>query len=403
MLKQKHLTWTEIHLDTMRGFAALVVALGHARGLFFAPIIGTTSQNGGTQQAAATAGQLTIGHEAVMVFFVLSGYLVGGSVLKMFAANSWSWTHYVTKRLVRLWIVLIPAIFIGILIDSIGSYFFDQAGSIYSAPNGQEYVKPEFFGQGVYVILGNIFFLQNIFVPTAGTNIALWSLSNEFWYYLAFPLILLTFQPNVSTIGRISCALAAAGIFVLIGVHASYLFLTWVLGAVISLAPRHIPQRVAGKVVLAAAAVFLVVFMAAKKWNMPIHLSEMIIAILIGILIYIVRCQANIARPSIYSSTSRFISNKSYTLYLTHLPFLILLCAIFNSPWARWSMSPLAAAEFLAIIAATIIWATFVYGMFEFEHRHRATRRVRFGCEIPGQVFQRSVFDIGVRSRLTLF
>jgi peptidoglycan/LPS O-acetylase OafA/YrhL len=235
-----------------------------------------------------------------MVFFVLSGYLVGGSVSRIFAANLWSWTHYVTKRLVRLWIVLIPAIFIGILIDSIGNYFFDQAGSIYSAPNGQEYVKPEFFGQEVYVILRNIFFLQSISNPTAGTNIALWSLSNEFRYYLAFPLILLTF---VGTIGRISCAVAAAGIFVLIGVHASYLFLNWVLGAVISLAPRHIPQCVAVKAALGAAAVFLLGNL--RLWNVRV------------------------------------------------------------------------------------------------EHRNRATCRARFGCEIPGQVFQRSVFNI--RSRLTLF
>jgi peptidoglycan/LPS O-acetylase OafA/YrhL len=354
MLKQKHSSWTEINLDTMRGLAALVVAAGHARGLFFGTIIGTTSQDG-----------VTMGHEAVMVFFVLSGYLVGGSVLKMFAANSWSWTNYLIKRLVRLWIVLIPAILIGLFIDNIGNHFFDQAGSIYSAPKGQDYVTSESFGQNVYVVLGNMFFLQNIFVPTVGTNTALWSLSNEFWYYVAFPLILLTIQSNVSTIYRFICAFAAVGIFVLIGVHAGYLFLVWMLGAVISQMPPRIPQHTAGKVVMVAAVVFVAVFLATKKFNTPRFSGEMIIAISTGILIYIVKCQSNISRPSIYSVTSRFFSNISYTLYLTHLPFLILLCAIFNSPWAKWSMSPLAAAEFLAIAAAAIVWSTVVYLMFE--------------------------------------
>ena len=61
--------------------------------------------------------------------------------------------------------------------------FFIANGAISPvASGGQDYVKPEFFDQGhnILVILGNIFFLQNIFVPTVGTIIALWSLSNEF-------------------------------------------------------------------------------------------------------------------------------------------------------------------------------------------------------------------------------
>ncbi|GAC1418147.1 MAG: acyltransferase [Burkholderiaceae bacterium] len=354
MLKQKHLSWTKINLDTIRGLAALVVVAGHARGLFFGSIIGTTSQGG-----------VTMGHEAVMVFFVLSGYLVGGSVLKMFAVNSWSWTNYLIKRLVRLWIVLIPAIVIGLLMDNIGSHFFYQAGGIYSAPVGQDYVTSESLGQSVYIILGNVFFLQHFLCPTAGTNTALWSLANEFWYYVAFPLIMVTFRSNVSSTYRFTCALAAIGIFVLIGVHAGCLFLVWILGAVISRMRPRIPQHIAGMVVMVAAVMFVVVFLIVKKSDIPLFAAEMIIAISTGILIYVVKCKNDTTGPSIYSMASRFFSNISYTLYLTHLPFLILLCAIFNSPWAKWSMSPLAAAEFLAISAAAIVWATIVYLMFE--------------------------------------
>ena len=354
MLKQKHLSWTEIHLDTIRGLAALVVVAGHARSLFFGTVIGTTSESG-----------VTMGHEAVMVFFVLSGYLVGGSVLKMFVADSWSWTDYLIKRLVRLWIVLIPAIVIGLIIDNIGSHFFDQAGSIYSAPAGQDFVTSESFDQNIYIVLGNVFFLQKFLFPTAGTNTALWSLANEFWYYIAFPLILVTSQANARSIYRLTCALAAVGISVLIGVHASCLFLVWVLGAVISRIPPRIPQHVAGIVVMVAAVVFMVIFLIVKKSDIPLFAAETIIATSTGVLIYVVKCRNDFTRPSIYSMTSRFFSNISYTLYLTHLPFLILMCAIFNSPWSKWSVSPLAAAEFFAICVAAIVWATVIYLMFE--------------------------------------
>jgi len=40
----------------------------------------------------------------------------------------------------------------------------------------------------------NVFFLQTITVPVYGSNSPLWSLANEFWYYLLFPLLLLAPQ-----------------------------------------------------------------------------------------------------------------------------------------------------------------------------------------------------------------
>jgi peptidoglycan/LPS O-acetylase OafA/YrhL len=36
--------------------------------------------------------------------------------------------------------------------------------------------------------VGNLAFLQTIAVPIFGTNGPMWSLANEFWYYLIFPL-----------------------------------------------------------------------------------------------------------------------------------------------------------------------------------------------------------------------
>jgi peptidoglycan/LPS O-acetylase OafA/YrhL len=196
------------------------------------------------------------------------------------------WADYLIKRLVRLWIVLVPAIFIVILIDTIGFQFLAQAGSIYSAPAGQQYLKAEFFDQGhdILIILGN--FLQNIFVPTIGTNIPLWSLSYEFWYYLLFPLVLLTVQPNADLFRRIAYGFSALGIAVVIGGHADYLFLIWILGAAVSSLPRRIRPRLARWAVLIVLMAFLIVFVTAKKFNLHHYAGEMIIASLSGLLIY---------------------------------------------------------------------------------------------------------------------
>ena len=66
------------HLDMIRGLAALEVCLGHLRGFF---LVDYGQTQGGL--AAKLFYTLTgMHHQAVMIFFVLSGFLVGGSVIR---------------------------------------------------------------------------------------------------------------------------------------------------------------------------------------------------------------------------------------------------------------------------------------------------------------------------------
>ena len=43
---------------------------------------------------------------------------------------------------------------------------------------------------GLETLLGNAAFLQEIVVPTYGSNAPLWSLSYEFWYYFLYPVLI---------------------------------------------------------------------------------------------------------------------------------------------------------------------------------------------------------------------
>ena len=138
---EKDTSLRSVHLDALRGISALIVVGGHERGMFFSTLASPSAQ----EKAGASVGtyvrdDLNIGHEAVMVFFVLSGFLVGGSVLKLVRGDSWSWTNYLIKRLTRLWVVLIPALLLSFTLDVGGSHFFSGTASIYSAPLGQDYV-----------------------------------------------------------------------------------------------------------------------------------------------------------------------------------------------------------------------------------------------------------------------
>ena len=82
------------HLDMVRGVSALAVMVGHIRGLFFLDYRDLASRSPVVTFLYAVTG---LGHQAVMVFFVLSGFFIGGGVLA--SLNNWSWKRYLVDPL----------------------------------------------------------------------------------------------------------------------------------------------------------------------------------------------------------------------------------------------------------------------------------------------------------------
>ena len=56
-------------------------------------------------------------HQAVVVFFLLSGWLVGGTLLNKYR-DKHSFISYGIDRITRLWIVLIPAFVLTLLLGA---------------------------------------------------------------------------------------------------------------------------------------------------------------------------------------------------------------------------------------------------------------------------------------------
>ena len=199
-----------IWLDAMRGIASLIVFLSHSRLVFFGSaafaIGGFDIATQKAEQRVAQAEVAGLGHMAVIVFFVLSGYLVGGGAVRALRKNQWSASQYAIARISRLWTVLIPILAIGFLLDNYG-YATAEAGSLYLGPSGQIAV-PANLGSiiGFSTLLGNLFFVQGILVSPFGTNFPLWTLAYEFWFYVAFPFLLFLAWPSSTILTRFKCA-----------------------------------------------------------------------------------------------------------------------------------------------------------------------------------------------------
>lgn len=312
------------HLDLVRGAAALAVMLGHLRNLFFVDFHEITGNSNVLIKIVYFA--TGFGHEAVMIFFVLSGFLVGGAVLRGRTDGQWSWGLYATNRLTRLWIVLIPALLLGATWDHIGIHVFGTSG-IYGGLAHSNVVgfavRPRLSAS---VMLGNALFLQEIITPTFGTNGPLWSLSFEFWYYVLFPLIVLAFPPGKFGWSTILYATGAIVVAVFIGQSISLYFLIWLLGAAINLAPEPSGRRAKLWIVTATAALLAV--LAVLKFKPGIaQYPDFVVGVASAALIFALLRSRGRSTLGLYSRTARRLAGFSYTLYVVHLPALAFISA----------------------------------------------------------------------------
>ncbi|MBX6359770.1 MAG: acyltransferase [Acidobacterium ailaaui] len=195
-------TQASVLLDLLRALAALLVCLEHWRNLFYVDYGQIASHRILFALPYVVCGA---GHQAVVIFFVLSGYLISGSIFRMMRHGEWSWRLYLTHRLVRLWIVLVPALLLGAALDFAGLHFH-LAPALYAGQTGTHMMNrvPETFRACSF--FGNLFFLQGILTTTFGSNTPLWSLANEFWYYILFPCAFLAFRKkNVQAVTCSEC------------------------------------------------------------------------------------------------------------------------------------------------------------------------------------------------------
>ena len=253
-----------------------------------------------------------------MIFFVLSGYLVGGSIVRSLRTAQWSWRVYLTKRMTRLYVVLLPAIAIGAMLDYAGIHLFGT-GSIYTAPEGMglgtlasllSRLQPS-------VLLGNAFFLESIRIPYPGTNASIWSLVNEFWYYLAFPMLALAWAKGRSWTVRLGYASGAGAVLAFVGWHIAILFPIWIFGALGSMLPRRSSVNHSRKISALFGLLLLSGMIAVRLLRLQTVPADYLIGLLTMLLIWAVVQQD---RPG-----TGWLLQECHGVFLAHLVYPLLV------------------------------------------------------------------------------
>ncbi len=185
------------HLESLRGFASVYVAVGHW-------ILSSKTA------PASLNALFRFGQEAVIIFFILSGFVIFLSYVK---SNEHSLRKYFIRRARRIYFPFFCALIISIVV----------ANHVFS----------------VKQLIGNILMLQDFSTGKPGIavssflgNVPLWSLSYEWTFYLLFPFLFPILQNNKDRVHYIGIfSLINLIIYILFPNHIflvlSYFFIWW--------------------------------------------------------------------------------------------------------------------------------------------------------------------------------
>jgi peptidoglycan/LPS O-acetylase OafA/YrhL len=344
-------------LDCFRWIAALAVVFAHTENRMLVRIMDVS----GSQRSAPyyfVAFVAGFAHQAVMIFFVLSGYLVGGGLWKEAKKNkSIDLPIYLVKRISRLCIVLYPALLLIAGLNAIGIWTFNGLGAgIY--PSGILH------SMGPAALACNATFLNTALCGSYGADGALWSLFNEFWYYLVWPIALSGLL--VSTPWK-RAALLATACLILFGLTALQFdgspvgpyMLIWLLGVVIVEVRRPLVPSLTLSTVLFLAGSLLVRLFVRLSYEETHPVGLFFVDLLVSVLFanLLITMKSSKSLPSPPGRDYNFaLASFSFSLYCIHTPILNLYAAAMRHYTGMgWKMIPSHSSQWGAVFGAIAI------------------------------------------------
>ncbi len=350
----------------LRGLAAIEVAAAHLRAHVFPGLRSVADPSLAFQALAFFTG---FAHQAVVIFFVLSGWLVGGSLLNKLN-DPRAIESYAIDRMTRLWIVLIPVFLLTLL-------FALFTENVHPAAAGFELANEYSFAS----FIGNLLGLQTMAVLPFGGNFPLWSLANETWYYVLFPLLAIGWRgPAPAT--RIGAALLALLVMVSVAPAITLYFSIWLLGAACSRIRIDAGRaaRVLFFVIFAALAVYFRLRGNNDDMNSDAFLQDLVYSI--AFLLFLGSMQFKLPPAPVWHRLQRVgevLSSFSFTLYVLHIPLLVTLVHLAAPMVRKGSLAPNDPVDWLVyfgLLFAIILSAYLVHLPFEAQ-THRLRRQIK--------------------------
>jgi peptidoglycan/LPS O-acetylase OafA/YrhL len=322
-------------LDGLRGLAALYVLIFHARWLmwegFAEGFVKHPEQYSIFGKLLAYASlAFYYGHQAVILFFILSGFVIhlryADRLKREGQSARFDWRQYVYRRVKRIYPPLLFAMILTVVADAIGmaqNYSIYRHQTPYYLINLN--VTPNYGWQNG---IGNL--LAILGIPDWGTNIPLWSLKFEWWFYMLYPLFWWLTRRSIGlATGILSILFVLSffpGLWPLDLIRSAFsLMIVWWFGALLAdVYTKRLPISLA-KIAPLAGLLLILPFMVSPLVEMNTTIQDFLWGLgFTGLLAGLLAWQ-NRGHSLRLLERLKPLGDMSYTLYAIHVPILVLV------------------------------------------------------------------------------
>lgn len=294
-----------IVLDSMRLVASLAVLVSHASSMWSLNVLPTKKD---------------YGHLSVIIFFVLSGYVISYTT----KINKRDLSHYIQARISRLYSIALPSLIITLIVQFFVKYSNVNLYNQYSQKNT------------IFKYLSSLFFSNEVwfFSSAPSFNGPYWSLGYEFWYYVIYGLFIFRYNRASALMVVLACFFIGPKVLIMMPI--------WLFGVVACYFKDKlkINTKLAILYIIISFAVFSFLFshlngfpfnIGYKPWFYSGQfITDYILGIIMSIIILLIPNSNvfNIKANSKGFKNFRMIADLTFPIYLFHFPFLILFKSI---------------------------------------------------------------------------
>jgi len=373
---------TSDFLNASRWVAAFFVVLGHVFSISIGNYYDLPHDNPLLRGIHFLSG---FGYVGVIVFFVISGFLVAGRVIVNYHEKRFNIIDYFVNRYSRIYTVFIPALSVGFILDWFGVTFFDGSG-IYRHPD-QFYINS--FGNdmathlSVGTFVGNLLQLQTIVVSSLGSNGPLWSLANEWWYYVLFAFCMIAYRPG-RLLTRVIAGVTIVAMLAVLPLRISLWFLVWCIGAAIAVLDRHWTgwPFIAGATIGATCLIAVRWITMGQLYIGLVTQFAIDLAVALGFSIALL-CAKNLKTGRKLGSVHRMLASFSYTVYLVHFPAMVFAAALLKEVFGIRFLRPPGVTGLIYAGALLMVLYVYAWVFAVLTEAHTSTVRARLSVTIP--------------------
>lgn len=354
------------HLDILRALLALMVLAGHARMMLWMPWQEWKVLPHGFIEywVGAACGLFRYGHEAVVVFFALSGFFIHlrmAMQTKSKAVRSFDTAGYLRRRAWRIFPPYFAVLLFTVMLDSVGRNFYPL---LYSAQTGDALLDSNFHDAGYSLesVIPALLVQPKLLGIRFGSNAPLWSIGSEVFYYLLYPLFIWVWLRSRLAAYALGASVSAACYSApVLGPWsgAALYYPIWLAGALLAEVLVKYPEHSRRRWWLVGSGFISVSMLALSQWK-PVHdfmpLLLPCYMLLGGATVAFLECLPSALLKNRVGSALEWLGIRTYSIYIFHSPVLVLISAwVFQTQGARPSPGWLALAGALVSLIFGLI------------------------------------------------